>query len=95
MALVGMLVRNYASMVMRELGGRAGEWADEHAGAWVCRRINGAGVVCWCVSCAGMLVSELGGRAGEWAGRACWRLSRAGVLASGPDGRAGEWAARA
>lgn len=27
MALVGMLVRNYASMVMRELGGRAGEWA--------------------------------------------------------------------
>ena len=84
MALVGMLVRNYASMVMRELGGRAGEWADERAGAWVCRRINGAGVVCWCVSRAGMLVSELGGRAGDWAGRACWRVGCAGMTAHEP-----------
>lgn len=29
MALVGMLVRNYASMVMRELDERAGEWAAQ------------------------------------------------------------------
>lgn len=64
MALVGMLVRNYASMVMRELGGRAGEWADERAGAWVCRRINGAGVVCWCVSWAGVLAIGLRGHDG-------------------------------
>lgn len=70
MALVGMLVRNYASMVMRELGGRAGEWADERAGEWVCRRINGAGVVCWCVSWAGVLASGPDERAGEWAARA-------------------------
>lgn len=40
MALVGMLVRNYASMVMRELGGRAGEWAGR-----ACWRLGRTGVL--------------------------------------------------